>query len=424
MAGRAERSLVAAPSPRARELSRPHTPVLMRVVNVVARPAARRIWPLEPEALKRSARRATGLREFGDDAPLGEPLAVLCRSVNEELPLHPLGRAAVTRLVRTSLVNRLRMEDLRRRRPALFEQPVPAPVVVTGLPRSGTTFLHRLLARHPDLYSAPFWELWEPVAAKASSPPGRADRRMEAGRRAVRMSAWMAPESVAIHELAHHEPEEEIIGMAPSFGSLMYEWSLGVPAFASWYSSTDQTPAYRYLRRVLQVMRERRPPGGRWVLKAPQHLEHLVPLLRVFPDATVVHTHREPVPAVVSLADYIAYAERTYVDRPDVRAVGRRSAQMVERLLRAAERDRDPADLRHVDVAFSRLRRDPVGVLGDICATAGLRFDAEVSSAVSTWLAVQQPGTRAVRPCSAADFGLDPDVLARRFAFYRPEVGW
>ncbi len=407
-------------SPRALELAEPRAPRPMRLANRVTRPAARRIWPLTPEALVRSACRTAGLREFGRDAPLDEPLAVLCDSLNAELDLHPIGRAAMTRLVTTSLVNRLRLQDLRRRQPEVFRQPVPAPIVITGPPRSGTTFLHRLLSRHPALYAAPFWELWQPFAPPK---PTRGDpaRRVAAGRRAVTASNWIAPDTAAIHDLRYQEPDEEIIAMAPAFGSIMFEWSLGVPAFAAWYRSTDQTPAYRYLRLVLQAMQSHRRPGGRWVLKAPQHLEQLTALLRVFPDATVIHTRRDPVPVVASLADYIAYSARIYLDRPDPNAIGRRSADMVERLLRAAVRDRDPADPRHLDVSFTRLRRDPEGVLRHTGAVTGLELDPDTLRGVYAWLAEQRAAARPVRSCSATDFGLDPGALGERFAFYRYE---
>jgi hypothetical protein len=392
--------------------------MLMRIGNALLRPVAGRTWPLRPEAIIRDAGRRAGFHDFGDELPLDEPLTALCASVNDELRLHPGGRAGMTQLLTSGLVSRLRIEQLRRNQPEIFAQPVPAPIVITGLPRSGTTFLHRLLAQHPTLYSAPYWELLQPVGP-GGEPHAGLERRAKAGRRAVAASAWIAPETIVIHELRYDEPDEEIILMAPSFSSIMYEWALGVPAFAAWYQAADHTSGYRYLRRALQAMQSRRPPGGRWVLKAPQHLEQLTPLLRVFPDATIVHTHRDPASAVVSLADYITYMARMFLYDPDPLATGHRSADLVHRLLRAAMRDRDPSDQRYLDVSFDRLRSNPLGVLEDICATADLPLDEAARRRVSAWLVHGQAAKHSVRTCSADDYGLDPDALAERFRFYR-----
>jgi hypothetical protein len=247
---------------------------------------------------------------------------------------------------------------------------------------------------------------------------GAVDRRVAAGSRAVALARWIAPGMAVRHELDHEAPDEEIIAMAGGFSSIMYEWSLGVPAYASWYRLADHTAGYRYLRRLLQAMQWARPGPGRWVLKAPQHLEQLTPLLRVFPDATIVHTHRDPAQAVVSLADLITYAARTYVDRPDPQGTGRRSADLVERLLRAADRDRDPADPRYVDVYFDRLCADPIGVLEQIYRAAGLVLSPQARQRMLAWLPDHGRPKIAGRRYAPEDFGLVPGELAERFAFY------
>ncbi len=401
---------------RARELARPRTPLLMRLANAALSPLAGRLWTFDPDDLKRTARRATGLCDFGDDTPLDEPLGVLCRSLDEEADLHPVGRVGVRRLLVSSLVNRLRLEDLRRREPGVFTADVPAPVVIVGPPRSGTTFLHRLLGRDTALHTAPFWELWEPVPARDGRASQR--RRAAAGRRAVAFAAWMAPGMVAMHQLDHAAPDEEIIALSSAFSSILYEWSLGVPAYAAWYADADHTAGYRYLRRVLQAMQSRRPTAGRWVTKAPQHLEQLGPLLSAFPDATVVHTHRDPVETVLSTASFITYSARTFVDRPDPHATGRRSADLVERLLRAAARDRDPADDRFVDVYFDDLCDDPVAVAGRVYAAAGHELTTGAEGAMRRWLGANRRGSHGVHRYAPEDFALDVDELRERFSFY------
>jgi hypothetical protein len=403
------------------ELARPRTPFGMRSANALLSVAARRVWPIEPEAFKRSARRITRLYDFGEGEPLDEPLAVLCGSLNEEVNLHPIGRAGLSRLILSSLVTRLRLHELARRRPEIFAAPINPPVVIVGLPRSGTTFLHRLLARdRAAWHTAPLWKLWDPVPADGAANPAAHRRQMAAGRRNVAMATWMAPRLVAIHDLDHAAPDEEIVTMAAAFSSLIYEWSVGVPAYASWYRSTDHTAGYRYLRRVLQAMQWTRPAAGRWLLKAPQHLEQLTPLLRVFPDATIVHTHREPVPAVVSLAHFVTYAARLYVDRPDPCGTGSRCADLVERLLRAADRDRDQADGRYVDVGFDQLCKDPMTAVERVYAAAGQELTAQARAHLVGGLPQNLRGEQRTHRHVAEDFGLDADELRERFRFYRP----
>ena len=131
---------------RARELVEPVLPLAARAANrVLARGAARR-WPFDPEEIKSRARRLTGLTDFGADVPLDEPLAALCADLDAGPPMHPIGRFTTVRLIVTSLVNRLRLQRLTEERPEIFDRPVPRPLIIVGLPRSGTTLLHRLIA--------------------------------------------------------------------------------------------------------------------------------------------------------------------------------------------------------------------------------------------------------------------------------------
>jgi Sulfotransferase family len=391
----------------------------MRLANTVLSPIAARLWPLDAELLKQSACRATGLRNFGDDVPLDVPLALLCRSLNEEVDLHPFGRLGIRHQIVGSLVNRLRLQDLVQRCPEAFAQPVRAPLVVVGPPRSGTTYLHRLMSCDPGLHTAPFWELWEPVPPPNwSNRPAAGDRRVARGRRAVAYMSWVVPAMRTMHELDNKAAEEETIVLTSAFSSILYEWNLGLPSYARWYRSADHTAGYRYLRRVLQAMQWARLRPARWALKAPQHLEQLRPLLRVFPDATVVQLHRDPVATVVSLARFVTYLARAYLDRPDPRGTGRRCADLVERLLRAADRDRDAADSRFVDVYFHQLREDPVGVLRRVYAAADLHLSPQALYRIRAWLPEQRRVQHGVRRYRPEDFDLTVSELHQMFAFY------
>ena len=170
-----------------------------------------------------------------------------------------------------------------------------------------------------------------------------------------------------MHELLVEEPDEDIFLLLYAFASLQFEWGCRVPAYSRWYRGADHTEGYRYFRKVLQTLQWLRG-GTRWVLKAPQHLEQLEPLLEVFPDATLVQTHRDPVPAVLSLSSLTSHGARRYFAHPNPHAIGADIASIVERLLTKAVEDRPEGDPRFVDIRFRRLPGRPHG-----CGSRDLR---------------------------------------------------
>jgi len=403
---------------RAAGFAYPDTPRSMRLLNRVLGPVARQRWAIEPEAVKRRARARTGLTDFGVGASFDEPLAILCRSFTEEAQLNATGRLNVHHQLVGNLCNLLRLADLGARCPQAFQQPVRAPLFVVGMPRSGTTFLQRIIARDPFWRSAPFWEVMNPLPlGDVAAPPRDPDPRLKAGRRALRMVYWTSPELIDMHEMANEEPDEEIPILAASHCSSLYECMALLPEYVRWYTSADHTEGYRVFRRFLQAMQWSRPAGQRWLLKAPSHLEMLVPLHTVFDDATVVQTHRDPVVSVVSLSSMVSYGTRINFDHPNPHRIGEFAADFVERLLRAAVRDREPGDGRFVDVAFRQLVEDPIGQVRRVCAAAGRELDdaAELAMRGYAGRAARRSGRHRY---AAEDFALDAAALRERFAFY------
>ncbi|MEO3809303.1 sulfotransferase [Sphaerisporangium sp. B11E5] len=405
---------------RAREWQNPWLPLELRVANRVLAPFATRLWPFDADDLKAKARKRTGLTDFGDLAPLDEPLGLLCRGMNEVTQFHPFGRLAMHRMLLSALVNRLRLEDLAKRRPEAFEKPVEAPIIIAGLVRSGTSFLQRLMARDPGLRSIPFWEMVNPLPfGDAAAPVPDPDPRVKAGARMISYVHRSSPEMVKMHEMENEAPEEELGILAMGFCSMVFEATAPmVPGYMPWYTGTDHTAGYAYLRRVLQAMAWIRPTGNRWLLKSPQHMEQFGPLTTVFPDATVVQTHRDPVRSVLSTGSLLAYSYRQSYAHPNPHLVGRQAVIMTERLLRAAVRDRDPADERFVDVKFAELNADPIGTVRRIHARAGAELTPEAERRLKEWLPQNARGKHGEHVYDAADLALDPDELRERFAFY------
>ena len=408
-------------SERARSFAFPELTDAARAAIADASPRAEGLI-FAPEAMMAAARERTGLTDFGD-APLQAPLEALCRSINDELELHALGRTYLWDQLVGVLSTRLRLEDLWRRHPEILDQPVGRPIIVIGLPRSGTTILHRLLARDPDKRSSPFWEQVMPLPlGDPDAPRPEPDPRIALMRRGVEVLYTMAPDLKQMHEVLVDEPDEDITLLLFAFASLQFEWSYRVPGYSRFYQAADQTEGYRYFRKVLQTLQWLRG-GERWVLKAPQHLEQLGPLLTVFPDAVLVQTHRDPVSAIVSLSSLTTYGGRRYFEHPNPHATGRHIAAIVERLLRKSVQERTEGDPRFVDIHFADLLADPIGCVRRIYAAAGDELSPQAEGRMSAWIAQNRQEKHGRHDYAAEDFGLDVADLRQRLAFYQSRFG-
>jgi len=379
-------------------------------------------WPLDPRRLMEEACRQTGLADFGEE-PLREPLRVLCESLEHEMMLSAAGRRSAHARLLGILVTRLRLEDLWKRRPEILELAVPSPWFIVGLPRSGTTFLHRLLAQDAGLRSAPFWELMNPLPlGEIDAPPPQPDPRIALAEQALSALHQAAPELVRMHEMQAEAPDEELGLLALGFCSMGFEFSFTVPSYVRYYASQDHTAGYRYFRRVLQTLQWLRG-GSRWVLKAPSHMEQLKPLLTVFPDATIIQTHRDAVTATVSLASLTCYGVRYYFDHPNPLVMGRSLSAAVERLLRGIDRDRAADDPRFFDVQFLDLMADPIAMVRRVYAASGREFTASAEQGMRDWMAANQRAKHGAHEYSAGDFGIDVDERRQALRFYHERFG-
>lgn len=406
-------------TPRAREFAAPElTPTAQAALAKARADESGTALDFSATALMAAAQRATGLEDFGA-APLLEPLTVLCRSLNEELEFHALGRSYVRHQLLGLLTTRLRFEALWARRPEILDLPVERPIIIIGLPRSGTTILHRLLSQDPAKRFSPFWEqvmplpLGDPEATQPEPDPRRA-RVADS----IEVVNTIAPDLKNMHELLVDEPDEDLSLLLFAFASMQFEWSYRVPSYSKFYQATDQTEGYRYFKKVLQTLQWLRG-GERWVLKAPQHLEQLGPLLTVFPDATLVQTHRDPAPAIISLASLTTYGGRRYYDHPNPIAVGEDIAAIVERLLRKGMEDHPAHDPRFVDIQFADLIADPIGMVRRIYASSGDALSSEAEARMRAWSADNRQEKHGRHDYDAADFGFDLADLRRRVAAYQ-----
>lgn len=374
---------------------------------------------LDPDDLVARARRRTGLEDLGDTGLL-ERLRAQVDAVEADTGLSGLGRRMIRERLVGLLAARMRFEDFVARHPEALEVQLDPPIIVVGLPRSGTTNLVNLLAADPRLRSMPWWEVQEPTPVLGDGPgPDGVDPRYLRCYQQWELTRATAPLTALMHDRPPWSIEEDCELVDLDLCSYTLEWHARVPAWRDHYLGLDQRTHYRFLRLELQVLSYLRGPT-RWVLKTPQHLEQLGPLLETFPDATIAFTVRDPVEVLGSALTMLAYGDRLRRIDIDPDGLAAYWVDRIERLLRAAVRDVSlvPPDQR-VDVHFGDFVADEAGTAERILGVAGLVPTEEGRAAMSTYLDRQHSEkTDRVVPDLRGDFGLDPTDLAERFAFY------
>jgi len=364
-----------------------------------------------------AARAATGLTDFGE-MDFVERLAIMLRSIDED-GLNGFGRMLLYNDLVRYASNRLRVEDHIRMNPAVLDIKIDRPIIILGMPRTGTTHLVNLIASDERLRSMPYWESLSPVPVE-----GKPDTRLADAEAGWAGLDSLLPMQKNVHELSPTHIHEEIELQMLDFSSYMIEWMSRPYRWRDWYLSHDQTSTYHYLRKVLQVLTALKAPD-RWVLKSPGHLEQIGPLLSAFPDATIVMTHRDPVAVVASCLTMNAYIDRLRRTKVNPAEVANYWVDRIERLLRACVRDHAllPAG-RWIDVRFSDFMADQLGTVRRIYASAGLEMTPQAEAAMNHYLETHKRDRHGQLEYDLQeDFGVDPQALRERFAFYSERFG-
>ncbi len=369
------------------------------------------------DELHELATAVTGLDDFGAD-DYRDGLAVLLESYERDARLTPWGNRVNRSMLRGALVARLLSQAAWAAHPEHADVPIERPVFVTGLPRTGTTALHRLLCEDPGHQGLELWltQVPQPRPPRETWAENPVFAQIQAG---FDQHHVENPEFMGLHFMSAEMVEECWQLLRQSMRSIAYESLAHLPTYSAWLATQDWTPAYERHRRNLQLI-GLNDPGRRWVLKNPSHLFALDALLAVYPDALVVQTHRDPRTIVASSSSLSAHASdgQSTVFRGEV--IGRDQLELWARgadLFLAARARHDPAHF--VDVQYEDFTADPLGTVESIYARLGAELTDEARAAMVAVHAESRTGPR--RPShtySLEDFGLTEADVDARFATY------
>ncbi|GAA2952931.1 MULTISPECIES: sulfotransferase [Streptomycetaceae] len=364
---------------------------------------------LDPAPLAAEARRIAGVDE---DTPLRflTDLAELTARIDAEARLHEAGRIRTRTALRSALVTQLRVDRMTAADPAVREVPV-RPVFITGLLRTGTTFLQHLLAQHPDLRAPRLWETMAPASAAA---PEQLVRECEAY---IEEYYRAAPDFRSIHLLKAGLPEECHRLTANAFRHSIYALRYRVPGYARWLDGRSMRDAYAFHREQLRCVL-RRDPGAPVLLKCPSHLWHAEDLAAVYPDAKVVRLHRSPVVAVPSVCSLTAAVRSARSDRVDREEIGHYWLDHASRALNGLRPGTGPMSTPPLDLGFREVVKDPLGAAERVCDYIGVPLTAEARARMSAFMAAENDATTGHHAYTPESFGLTERLIEERFAPY------
>ncbi len=366
------------------------------------------------EDLHASATRATGLEDFGDTDYL-EPLGILLDSYRSEAGLTELGSKMFRFFLKGALIARLLSEASWRANPEHAEVEITRPIFVTGLPRTGTTALHRLLAADPAHQGLEMWlaEFPQPRPPRDTWADNPVYQQIQAG---FEQHHVENPEFMGLHYMDAGEVEECWQLLRQSVTSISYESLAHIPTYSRWLAEQDWTPAYLRHRKNLQLI-GLNDPGKRWVLKNPSHLFALDALMAAYPDALVIQTHRAPSTIIASMCSLAEHATPGWSTTFTGDQIGQDQLELWSRGLREFSRAREKYDpAQFLDIDFADLRSDPMGTVERVYAALDTPMSEAARAAVTTLDEESRSGARKPQHhYQLADYGLDEAMVEAAF---------
>src|SRR5215471_19858969 len=392
-----------------------------RVADMLGDAFARERRPMSADELIASAQRRTGLTDFAG-TPFKASLQHFLRACFEDAHLSLVGRIATRWDVVRFLSNLLRLAEEEKRAPEILTQPVRRPIFISGLPRSGTTFLHSLLAEDPANLVPRVWQTIHPYPLKRGT---HRDLRAKRVARQLRLFGLLAPNFRRMHPIDAASPQECSEITAHVFASLRFDTTYRVPSYRRWLDETGHDAAYRFHRRFLQHLQHQAAGGGRWVLKCPDHVFALAAIRTVYPDARLVFVHRDPLAVLLSVARLTETLRRPFTRSIDKVEIGRQDSDRwltaTELMIAAAQEQRFAEPIFHVH--YLDLIQDPLGTVAALYRHFGESLQPAVAGRIGRLIEAKPNGGYRAHGSRLDDYGLDAALERERYTRYMAHFG-
>lgn len=382
--------------------------------------------PLDFDALVEAAKKRTGLSDFGADT-WQEGLGVLVKALNEEAALNELGVKINGERIVDQLAQRLRFEKAWADHPEIAKEEIVSPVVGIGLGRTGSNALGFVMAQDPDRRVLRSFEAMEP-ARPDDWAPGKEDPRITRARAAHEARKRDFPDSMDKTPVNEDGtgPTECVFLLAFDFRSQLFEAWGRVPSYSDWLFACDMTPAYRYHKRILQMLQWQQGPK-KWFIRSPPHMHGVFELGRVYPDARFVQTHRNVDAMIPSEAALFSSHYTPMTAEPDEPYIGRHLADVRVECLKRLMAFRDQNEDKFFDIGFYDMQADAMGQIRKFYAWLGDDMSDVAAQRMSKWWQENSAERQGARKYPPEQYGVDAEDLKQRFAFYHdryPDLVW
>lgn len=374
---------------------------------------------INPDEMLEIAAKRCGRDDFGDKHFL-VGFRVLCRSLEKEAKLHAAGQVIAKNMLLNSLLCRLELALRWQERPEVLNEPVREPVIIVGPARGGTTLLFNLLALDDRFRFFQAWEARRPGISHENQKEVEKAKRKAASE--LRMMNYMRPELKKIHYMAAEEPEECNVLLTNSFEAIIFPYMFLIETYYDWYNEQTHRYAYSYYHKQLQWA-QRYTPGKRWLLKTPSHLAAFKALIDQFPDAIIIHTHRdllESLPSNCSLKYNLKSMMSYEVDK---KKLGEFIMSDLLKILKTAGDVRAQNQVNVIDIQYDDLITNPMAVLKRIYTHIREDFTDGVQRRIMQYLSSNPKDKFGRHRYHLEEFGLDEKTLLEKFDFYYQSHG-
>ena len=370
------------------------------------------------KSLKRHTTEITGLEDFGNPAHL-IGLEMLCNSLKEEAQLNDIGKMAQHSRITGILTNRLRFEKELKNYPEIKDESILGPIVIVGLPRTGSTMMHRLLSSDSRNTSMVWWEGRNP-SRFPSEEKGKPLERIKAGKNEVEELLQASPDLMSIHPMDAMAPDEEILLLEHTFYSTVPESFMYVPSYSKWIEQQNHTTAYEYLKLLLKYLQWQSPYRSKktWVLKTPHHMGYVDIILKVFPNAKIIQTHRNPIDTIPSYCSMVTTLAEPLSNQLDPKLIGQYWEKKLSRVMLHCMNIATENPSNFLDINYLDLIEDPLQQIKKVYKFLNIELNEKAVSEMENWIQENQQHKHGHHEYSSSNYGLDDHIIKKDFSEY------